>query len=252
MDGDGLDNRFDANNSSVEGTSAYMGNGGSYSGDATPGSNTMVQHTWVANTWGCTSERDWRCVFYVLKCTLLDFTANLDQNKVRINWTAYCEQQVDHFVVMRSLDGLHFNDVATVAGRPGINAAEAYQSIDDITGIAAPVYYYRLRSEFTNGKSNLTNIIAVRNQSGKTNDMEITPNPARDHLQVMVNSSGKALATVTVIDAGGKMLYKGSQLLQAGNNSFTYYGIVDLPPGIYYLRLNTSQSVWTSRFSVIK
>jgi uncharacterized repeat protein (TIGR01451 family) len=251
-DGDGLDNRFDANNSSVEATSAYMGNGGSISGDPTPGSNTMVQHTAIANSLGCPTERDWRCVFYVLKCTLLNFSANLHEQNVQLNWTVYCEQEADHFVVMRSVDGLHFTDIATVTARPGINAAEMYQSSDNISGIQSDIIYYRLRTEFPNGKSSLTNIILVRTNGGRSTSLEVTPNPARDHLQVTVNSPNAALATLTVMDASGKMLYKGSQLLQSGNNSFTYNGIVDLPPGIYYLRLNTSQSVWTSRFSVIK
>ena len=72
-DGDGLDNRFDANNSSVEATSAYMGNGGTTSGDPTPGSITTVQHTWIADGLGCPTERDWRCVFYVLNCNAISF-----------------------------------------------------------------------------------------------------------------------------------------------------------------------------------
>ena len=64
-DGDGLDDRFDNNNTNIKGTSAYMGTGGSLTGDVAPGSRTMVQRTTVAAGVGCGTERDWRCLFYV-------------------------------------------------------------------------------------------------------------------------------------------------------------------------------------------
>ena len=44
-DGDGLDNRFDSLNSvtNIKGTSYRMGTGGTFTGDAAPGSRTTVQ-----------------------------------------------------------------------------------------------------------------------------------------------------------------------------------------------------------------
>ena len=77
-DGDGLDDHFDSDNSSARGTSAYMGNGGSVSGDGTPGSITVVQHT--AAVWGCPGERDWRCLPFVLECEIITFNATLQQS----------------------------------------------------------------------------------------------------------------------------------------------------------------------------
>lgn len=62
-DGDGLDDFFDNNNSSAEGTSARMGNAGSVFGDVSPGSITTVQRSAAS---GCSTERDWRCIAYIL------------------------------------------------------------------------------------------------------------------------------------------------------------------------------------------
>lgn len=58
-DGDGLDDRFDASNGSSKGTSLYMGNNGTTTGDGSPGSLTMVQQNAGSN---CATERDWRCL----------------------------------------------------------------------------------------------------------------------------------------------------------------------------------------------
>jgi hypothetical protein len=251
-DGDGLDDRFDNNNSTVEGTSAYMGNGGTTTGDPTPGSITVVQHTSIAEAMGCPTERDWRCVFYVLKCDLLSFKAVLHQQTVQLDWTAYCEQEVDYFIVQRSLDGRNFTDIGTVDGRPVVRTAEQYQSFDNITGITAAIIYYRLRSVFNNGKISNTTIMAVKNNSDDAGTIQLLPNPVKDQLQIMLPVTSAGLAQIIILDAGGKQVYTGKQLLQAGNNTFSCDGVARLPNGIYYLRITTNNELFTSRFSVVK
>ena len=61
-DGDGLDNRFDSLTSvlNIKGTSYRMGNLGSFTGDAAPGSRTTVQRTMISQT-----DRDWRFTSFV-------------------------------------------------------------------------------------------------------------------------------------------------------------------------------------------
>ena len=92
-DGDRLDDRFDANNTNAEATSPRMGNGGTTTGDPTPGSITPVQHT--VSTHGCPSERDWRCVPYILSCKFITFNAFLQGQLVQKDWTVLCRQEVD-------------------------------------------------------------------------------------------------------------------------------------------------------------
>ncbi|MCI0408132.1 MAG: hypothetical protein L0191_06160, partial [Acidobacteria bacterium] len=92
----------------AEATSAYMGNGGTTSGDPTPGSITTVQQTAIASGLGCPTERDWRCMWYVLSCDIIHFKAVLQNQKVLLDWKAICRQEVDHFVVERSTDKTTF------------------------------------------------------------------------------------------------------------------------------------------------
>src|SRR5690606_35653933 len=82
-DGDGLDDTFDLINglSDISGTSAYMGNGGSLSGDASPGSSSSVQKFEPSQI-----DRDWRYVDYVLDVQLLKFTGTLHDHDVVLNW----------------------------------------------------------------------------------------------------------------------------------------------------------------------
>ena len=249
-DGDGLDNFFDANNSSAEATSRYMGNGGTTSGDLTPGSITTVQHNTVSL--GCATERDWRCVFYVLNCDIITFRASLQSNRTKLDWTVLCEQEIDHFVVERSVDGINFTDVAFIKGRPVINAAEAYEAIDYVTNIVADIIYYRLKTVSLNGKSKLSNIISLQRNSKNITDVQILPNPVRDRLQVLINSGISSTADLYIMDGNGKLIKRYTENVQQGSNTFIYNQASNLPVGLYYLRIKIGSEIIIKKFSVIK
>jgi len=251
-DGDGLDNHFDNNNSSVEGTSAYMGNGGSISGDPTPGSITTVQHTPVAGSMGCPTERDWRCVFYILNCNLITFDASLQNQQVKLDWTVVCKQEAASFTIERSIDRMIYNPVMTVPGRPVINQQDSYTTTDDITAVSAGIIYYRLRTVLRNGNTSLSNIIAVRRQFIGEADVQVFPNPVREQLQVMINSNAGGVAQVRLVDANGKTVQAYRENLQAGNNIFSYQGAASLQAGVYYLQVTIGSGSVTRKFTVIK
>ena len=49
-----------------------------------------------------------------LPVSLYSFTAQLDDNKVNLNWITALEINTSHFVIQRSTDGKSFDDDATV------------------------------------------------------------------------------------------------------------------------------------------
>jgi uncharacterized repeat protein (TIGR01451 family) len=251
-DGDGLDNRFDNNNSTAEATSAYMGNGGSLSGDVTPGSITTVQRTAIANSMGCSTERDWRCVFFILSCDLITFKAALQTQTVILDWTVFCKQEADHFVIERSTDGILFTSVSTIAGHAVINENESYQTADDVSSIPNDIIYYRLRSVMRNGRSNVSHTIMVRRALKTDMDVLILPNPVHDQVQVLVNSPVGCTAFLYIMDATGRVLQKYTEKIQVGSNTLSYPQTSTLPTGSYYLRIQAGEMITNKRFNVIK
>lgn len=249
-DGDGLDDRFDANNSSFEGTSARMGNGGSTTGDPTPGSTTTVQRT--ANSVSCGQQRDWRCYPYVLNCEIITFKGNLKNDMVTLDWTVLCKQQIDHFVIERSLDRVTFDEVAQVMARQNVNEAEDYVTIDNISNISQEVIYYRLRTLSPDGKFSLSNIIAIRRSKGSGADVIIFPNPVRTHLQVNIQSMVNTQAKISIVDGNGRTLHRYNEMLLPGTNSFTFHNTERLPAGIYYLRVELETGLIVKKFNLIR
>jgi uncharacterized repeat protein (TIGR01451 family) len=247
-DGDGLDNFFDNDNATPKATSRYMGNGGSTSGQNPPGSITTVQHSPV--NMGCVTERDWRCVFYVLSCDIITFRASLQQQQTRLDWTVLCEQDVNHFVVERSIDRVNFVPVSTINGRPGRNAAESYFNYDNISGLPAGLIYYRLKTVLHGDKEKYSAIIAVRNATGISTDVQVLPNPVKDQLQLLISSPEKMITKLVVVDATGRTVQYYNVTLMNGSNSFSY-PVTQLAGGLYYLRVMIGQEMITRKFTVL-
>lgn len=249
-DADGLDDRFDNNNLSAEGTSARMGNGGTITGDPTPGSITPVQHTTVA--YGCATERDWRCLPYLLSCEIIRFKALLQNQEVRLDWSAYCRQEVSYFIVERSFDQSLFTPVLHVQGRRVVNETESYSGVNDISAVTAPVIYYRLRSVMKSGREAISAVIAVRQfQSGQV-EVRISPNPVSSQLQLSIVSTSNTRAGIMILDASNRILYQYNEPIRQGANNLIYSQASLLPEGVYFLRVEMDGGVQIRKFTRLK
>ncbi len=245
-DGDGLDNRFDNNNSSAEATSAYMGNGGSLSGDPTPGSITTVQHTIVA--FGCVSERDWRCIPYLLACEKTAFTASWLNKVVKLDWAVYCKQQVANFIIERSTDNLHFLPVLRVEGRRDVQETMTYSITDTSSAEGLAIVFYRLVSVLPDGRSIVTPVIILRQNIHFAFTVRVVPNPVTTQLRYEVFSGEMSKAMVTINGMSGNVLARYSIFLPKGQSSVTYPLTQQLPRGVYLLSISTASGETITRF----
>ncbi len=246
-DDDGLDDRFDNNNSSAEATSARMGNAGSLAGDPTPGSVTTVQRTAVG---GCAIERDWRCGGFVLNCEITFFNAALNNNKTKLSWNAVCKQEVDYFVIERSTDRLHFNQVAQVNSQSGLNKEFSYQLTDDITAVETDIIFYRLKSVVNaQAKATYSDIIAVKRKRVNEEAVTIFPNPVSEKLQILIEAENETQADFIIIDKTGRKVCQFKSVLKKGNNSILYQQAGNLPSGLYFLHIQTGSQIINKKFT---
>lgn len=246
-DGDGLDDRFDSNNSSAEATSARMGNAGSFAGDPTPGSVTTVQRTVIS---GCAVERDWRCGGYVLNCEFTSFNAVLNNNITKLSWNAVCKQEVDYFVIERSTDRLHFNQVARVQSYSGLNEISSYELTDNIAAVETDIIFYRLKSVVNaQAKSTYSDIIAVKRKRVNEEAVIIFPNPVSGKLQILIEAEKETQADLVIIDKTGRKIYQFKSVLKKGNNSILFQQAGNLPSGLYFLHIQTGSQVINKKFT---
>lgn len=249
-DDDGLDNRFD-NNPSAEGTSAYMGNGGTTTGDPTPGSTTVVQRTAASGIYGCAYERDWRCQPFVLNCNFMSFNGSRQNNTVVLTWELLCRQEAKEFVMERATDQGVFKPVIVITARPVTNEKESYSATDDVSAIQSSALSYRVKTIMRNGAESYSPVVFLHSTQ-KPGDLRIITNPVTGNLQLQVSAKQAQQATILLLDATGKVLKQRRENMAPGINTIVYAEPASYPTGIYYIKLEMGGAIMTSRFNVMR
>ena len=133
-----------------------------------------------------------------------------------------------------------------------LNEVESYSGTDNISGVPETMIYYRLRSVMANGRELVSNIIAVRQGSGSGTELKVLPNPVKDLLQVSVNVPQNSIARVTIMDAGGRILYRFTENLLKGSNTIAYSQAALLTEGVYFVRVEMDEKKLIAKFNKLK
>ena len=247
-DGDGLDNRYDSLNSvtNIKGTSYRMGNGGSFTGDATPGSRTTVQRTLIPQP-----DRDWRYVGFVLPIKFVKLAGLLQADKVTLNWIIIADKEVDHFEVERSTDNRNFIKTGTVTQLVKLNELQSFSFIDDVANVNKEIIYYRIKVISKNGEIQYSNIIVIRRQQSKTL-VSVMPNPARDYVSIAFFSEKDSKVTIRLIDNLGKIILLQDHKVAKGNNTIHLNGLSKYSDAVYSLQLLVNEELNTHKLILLK
>lgn len=247
-DGDGLDDRFDNDNTSAKVTSAYMGNGGSFSGDASPGSKTTVQIT--SGSYSCPTERDWRCNSFILRCEIISFSAVMEQAQTALlKWEVLCDQEIKDFELERSIDQINFSLISVLNGNKVLGQSKNYSFRDNLQSVLSDWVYYRLKSVNNEGKVQYSNIIALKKRILDEAAVTIFPNPVSNKMQIIISSDENADAEITIVDEAGRVVFKSKEVVKKGNNILVFTQVASLKQGLYFLQARIGNKVTNQKFS---
>lgn len=187
-------------------------------------------------------------VLAVLPVKLNFFNVTIKDNKVTLQWQTAQEQNSRAFEVQRSIDGINFIDVATVAaaGNSSLPLSYAYNDLLPATLQTQKTVFYRLRSVDIDGKFSLSQVAALQLQK-KDIDLLIFPNPATELLQVQTGNGPAGDAVLFITDASGRQLYKKEIVLLPGSNTIPV-NISILNKGIYTVRLVNGNDSYVKQF----
>jgi len=247
-DGDGLDNRFDSLNSvtNIKGTSYRMGTGGTFTGDASPGSRTTVQKKIPSQP-----DRDWRYVGTVLPVQFLSFTGTKQKDKVLLNWSIIAQKEVDRFEVERSTDNSIFEKAITVNQPVALNIQQNFSAIDDISNISSNIFYYRLKVIGKSGEIKYSNVIVIRSDYVNT-DIVISPNPATDVVSIKFYAPKDGDVVVYLYDNAGKTLLTQKQHVKKGANATTLSDLKKFNTGLYEIKLVIGSDSYVKKLMIWK
>jgi hypothetical protein len=176
-----------------------------------------------------------------LPVSLTDFKGLYrDNGKVELSWVTNFEQNSDRFDLERSLDGEKWKTVGTVKAQGNSQNKVNYEYVDDAGRDQANKkdLYYRLRQVDKDSKVAVSRILVVRVYNTRTLKMvSVTPNPAKNDINVNVQLNENAMVSMKVINAGGAAVITKVQKVNAGSNTFILDGSSSLKPGMYVLEV---------------
>ncbi len=174
-----------------------------------------------------------------LPVTLKSFTAVLLRNNlIKLDWATLQEINCDRYEIERSYDGKTFVKTGTIKGH-GFTSLDMYYTFnDDVTGVAAPIVYYRLRQVDIDGKSSFSKVLSVRLK--KTGEFTVSPNPFSSYVNINVDSKISEAAVLKVFTIAGKEVFSKNIKMNKGTNYIQVNELSALTLGNYIMQLTTS------------
>jgi hypothetical protein len=112
-------------------------------------------------------------------------------------------------------DTLQFETVNTVWAKQIAGIKDLYRQPDE--NDYNQVSYYRIKLQLRDGNWLYSNIAPVKGY--ETNLLKLYPNPGSGRVVITLYSDKKGDATIRTYDAGGKLVVRQTEALEAGTNS---------------------------------
>jgi hypothetical protein len=155
------------------------------------------------------------------------FNLSKSNEGVVLNWETISEQNVSHFNIEKSADGLSFKNTGSVVALLG-SGTNKYEYLDKNPFVG--LNYYRIQSVDFDGKTSYTQLRNIL--IGENADTRIYPNPANDILTIVSGSMKKGVDVVISNQIGQVVLSTKV------NSSNATINVSHLAKGLYYIAIN--------------
>ncbi|MDB5274704.1 MAG: hypothetical protein JWO58_3071, partial [Chitinophagaceae bacterium] len=165
-----------------------------------------------------------------LPVQFVSFNASLfNDSEVKLEWITAMEQNTSYFQVERSIDGVHFTALGTVAAQGNSSTSQTYDYIDHY----APrgTVYYRIAEYDVDGAKMYTSVKSVNGL--KKMNFSVYPNPSVNSFTLQLEGEGEDKVTAIVYDILGNEV----ESVVVTANSSTNIGET-LPRGAYILHVS--------------
>ncbi len=171
----------------------------------------------------------------VVPIRLTTFQGNANDRSSNLWWATQNELNAANIIVERSFDGLSFISIAAITAKnsSGINN---YQFTDNYSTSDASKIYYRLKFISSSGPYFYGKTITLFLKK-KGTELVLSPNPAKNFVQLIFSSEENNNAIIEITDASGKLVLRQLANVNKGNNTLTVNGLGKLSKGLYSVQL---------------
>jgi len=197
--------------------------------------NPYIDHPeYVYLVWQCTG---------VLPVTIIDFTAQKNNESVLLKWYATNETSFKKYEIERSTDGLTFYKIGEVEGRNLAN-----YSFTDNNLPKANTIFYRLKMIDIDAQFRNSKIVSVRIANNFSNAL-VYPNPTGEKLVIKPGQPLTENSQLTIADLSGRIVMQ--QRVAAGQSNIELH-VNHLPAGRYFIRISNAAELINQSFVIIK
>ncbi len=169
-----------------------------------------------------------------------------------LRWTTLTEDNVSHFLVKSSTDGLHFKEIGRVNAQ-GISSSEQHYEFEDRQLSTAYRYVqYQLVIVDRNGHETYSSIKQYKNLFAQNAlIVQLGPNPIKRPGQLMLqfNAESNGIMPVNVFDTNGRLVLKTTLRAVPGLNN-GHVHVCDFSPGVYTMQFAFEGKTETKRIVV--
>jgi uncharacterized repeat protein (TIGR01451 family) len=178
-----------------------------------------------------------------LPVTLVSFNAALTGSVVNVTWKTSIEENVKHFEVLRSANGVDFTTIGTV--QPG-QTTYLFIDKDPLKGYN----YYRLKSVDMDGSASYSTIVLVNVKNGADIISSLYPNPATGHATLKLQGTVDGNVLVQVLDQQGRLVTTRQFGVQHTGEFKTPLDLGNLSKGSYVLRIVVNDKTYLHKLVI--
>lgn len=177
----------------------------------------------------------------VLNAAYKNLVGTAQESGNLIEWETLFEDDVDHFVLERSLDGQNFVDVAEMRAEGNVDKGATYQIMDETP--YSPNSYYRLREMSIDGEASHSEVISVRRSAIEAPLRNLYVDQDAQRLVIETEfQSALPNVKISIVDGIGRELMVKNMAFNAGAQK-SFVDISSLSAGYYIFKLTDGVKV---------
>lgn len=187
-----------------------------------------------------------------LATELVSFTAVRNEDHfVKVNWKVVNAERKTVYVLQRSADGEHWEDLTQVKalsnGVASVGGAEASYDYIDFNPLKGSSYY-RLRLKAK--KESYSQVRKV--ESEEAFHVKLFPNPAASKATIVINVEAPCNGQIVLSSASGQQVYRQNVQLRNGANAVELCCLDQLVNGTYSLLVQACDKTYTQQLLIKK
>ncbi|HEY5464153.1 MAG TPA: T9SS type A sorting domain-containing protein [Hanamia sp.] len=172
-------------------------------------------------------------VFRQLSVSFVSINAFQKNENVFVEWKVENENNLKHYVIEHSVDGIHFSEKAIIEGDSNCKGEYSFGDLNTVGGIN----YYRICGLGNDGKITYSTIVKVF--IGSTiPQLSVYPNPLQgDHINLQFLHQPAGTYQLRLLNSSGQLIMKKEMNHQNGNNTETIQLNNSMAHGVYQLEI---------------